>query len=418
MKMNPISQALHLFSQRCRWRVLVTSFLLTGSSSLLAQTPTPVLSLADSSVQLFMGGNLKTTVLLSNRRMAPGSGTAYLLLPADATGVEGTFDMNARPSLIYLAAKGPKLGSFTTGAKMVFNFIRDLSDPAYGLLPTLLYFDLKNDRWRFAVGQQMDVFSERIPNMIDGYFALAASGCAGNSSRGQIRATHYVPLGKGSKLSLTLAASQPVTTYFSKDLRNNSENRGIPNAEWAVKFETGKDDQAWVPFQALELAVSGVAGSYRVFKNDTLAGAVVNTRINQPRVMGICGEYAFRIGKQFGIQGEVYSGKALGNYMGGILQTTKGSNDQEIRSAGFWSEAAIYWRKNWQTRIGYGQDVCNRDDLKGFGIQKNSTVYGNLIWDINHSFSSGFELTYKSTEYLGLRNNQGVTAMWMFQFSF
>ncbi|MFO0000645.1 MAG: hypothetical protein ACK559_05920, partial [bacterium] len=111
---------------------------------------------------------------------------------------------------------------------------------------------------------------------------------------------HYVPLGKGSKLSLTLAASQPVTTYFSKDLRNNSENRGIPNAEWAVKFETGKDDQAWVPFQALELAVSGVAGSYRVFKNDTLAGAVVNTRINQPRVMGICGEYAFRIGKQFG----------------------------------------------------------------------------------------------------------------------
>ncbi|MFN9998710.1 MAG: hypothetical protein ACK52X_03715, partial [bacterium] len=95
-----------------------------------------------------------------------------------------------------------------------------------------------------------------------------------------------------------------------------------------------------------------------------------------------------------------------------------GSNDQEIRSAGFWSEAAIYWKKNWQTRIGYGQDVCNRDDLKGFGIQKNSTVYGNLIWDINHSFSSGFELTYKSTEYLGLRNNQGVTAMWMFQFSF
>lgn len=385
---------------------------------LWSQTTSPVLSLADSSVQLFLGGNLKTTALLSNRRIAPGSGTAYLLLPADVTGVEGTFDMNARPSLVYLTAKGPSIGSFRTGARIVLNFIRDLSDPAYGLLPTLLYVDLTNERWRFAVGQQMDVFSERIPNMIDGYFALAASGCAGNSSRGQVRATHFIPLGEKSKLSLTVAASQPVTTYYSKDLRNNSENRGIPNAEWAIKFESGKDEQSWVPFKALELAVSGVTGSYRVFKNDTIAGVIVNTRINQPHVMGICGEYAFRINRKLGIQGEVYAGRALGNYMGAILQTTKGVSDQEIRSNGFWTEAAIFWKKNWQTRVGYGQDVCNRDDLKGLGIQKNSTLYGNLIWDINNSFSSGIELTYKSTRYIGLSNNEGVTAMWMFQFSF
>lgn len=399
-------------------RIFILLFGIIVSYCSGAQSPAPILSLADSSVQLYMGGSLKTTLLLSDRRIAPGSGTAYFLLPGDATGVEGTFDMNARPSMIYFAAKGPKLGSFQTGAKMVFNFIKDLSDPAYGLLPTLLYVDLKNERWRFALGQQMDVFSERIPQMIDGYFALAASGCAGNSSRGQIRATHYIPLTNKSKLSLTLAAAQPVTTYFSKDLKNNSENRGIPNIEWAVKFETGKDEQAWVPFQALELAVSGVTGTYRVFRNDTLAGTIVNTRINQPKVMGICGEYAFRLGKKIGIQGEVYAGQALGNYMGAVLQTTKGNRDEEVRSSGFWSEAAIYWKKNWQSRIGYGQDVCKREDLKGLGIEKNSTWYGNLIWDINSVFSTGIELTYKSTQYVGLRNNQGMTAMCMFQFSF
>lgn len=396
-------------------RYLLLAYLLPQVSQ--AQNPHTILSASDSSVKIFLGANVKSTLLLTSKRPTPGNGTAYLLLPKDGTGVEGSFDLNARASNIYLAAIGPKIGSFQTGAKMVFNVIRDLSDPAYGFLPALLYVDVKNDDWRFAVGQQVDVFSERIPNMVDGYFALAASGCAGNSSRGQIRATRFIPTSGKSKLSLTLAASQPVTTYFSKDLKNNSESNGVPNVEWAIKFESGKDPNAWVPYHAVELAVSGVSGSYRVFKNDTLSGVIVNSRINQPKVSGICGEYAFRLSKRIGIQGEWYAGQALGNYMGTILQTTKGIYDKEIRSAGFWTEAALYWQKNLQTRIGYGQDECNTDDLKGIGVWKNSTLFGNIIWDINNAMSTGLELTYKKTRYLGLRDNEGITCMWTFQIS-
>jgi hypothetical protein len=350
-------------------------FLIICFTNVFSQSPKHILSLADSSVHVFFGANLKTTMLLANRRPAPSTGTAYLLLPKDATGVEGTFDLNARASTIYLAADGPQLGSFKMGAKMVFYVIRDLSDPAYGLLPALMYVDMKNDQWRFAAGQQVDVFAERIPNMIDGYFALASSGCAGNSSRGQLRATRYIETGKNSKLSITLAASQPVSTYFSKDLRNNSENNGVPNLEWAVKYEAGKDENAWVPYNAVELAVSGVTGSYRVFKNDTLGGVIVNTRINEPQVKGISGEYAFRLGKRFGIQGEIYAGQALGNYLATIMQTTKGANDKEIRSKGFWAEATYYWQKNLQSRFGYGQDECNKQDLMGAGVWKNSTYF-------------------------------------------
>jgi len=398
---------------------IITCLLLVALfDPVFSQTPKPILSLADSSVNVFLGANLKTTMLLSNRRLAPSTGTAYLLLPRDGTGVEGTYDINARASTIYLAAEGPKLGSFNLGTKMVFYVIRDLTDPAYGLLPAMMYVDMKNDQWRFAVGQQVDVFSERIPNMIDGYFALASSGCVGNSSRGQLRATRFIESGKKSKLSITLAASQPVSTYFSKDLKNNSENNGVPNLEWALRFETGKDTNAIVPFDAVELGISGITGSYRVFKNDTSGGTIVNNGINIPKVNGICGEFAFRIAKVFGIQGEVYVGQALGNYLGTIMQTTKGENDKEIRSMGFWVEAAYYWKKNLQSRFGYGQDECNKEDLLGNGIWKNSTYFGNVIWDINKTVSTGIEVTHKSTQYLGLNDNQGMTYMWMFQYSF
>jgi hypothetical protein len=103
--------------------------------------------------------------------------------------------------------------------------------------------------------------------------------------------------------------------------------------------------------------------------------------------------------------------------MGTILQTTKGPTDKEIRSQGFWTEAAIYWKKNVQSRLGYGQDECKKEDLKGVGVWKNSTYFGNVIWDVNKTISTGLELTYKSTQYLGLRDNQGVTFMWTFQYS-
>ncbi len=125
---------------------IITCLLLVALfDPVFSQTPKPILSLADSSVNVFLGANLKTTILLSNRRLAPSTGTAYLLLPKDGTGVEGTYDINARASTIYLAADGPKLGSFNLGTKMVFYVIRDLTDPAYGLLPAMMYVDMKND---------------------------------------------------------------------------------------------------------------------------------------------------------------------------------------------------------------------------------------------------------------------------------
>lgn len=390
-------------------------FILLVSFNAIAQQPKPLLSLADSSLHVFVGGKIRTTMLMSNKRTFP-SGTAFLLLPKDATGEESSFDLNSRSSSLYFALDGPKVGDFKMSGMMFFMLTSNVTSETYGILPSLLYVDLKNDHWRFAFGQQMDVFAERIPNMIDSYFALASSGCAGNSSRGQIRAERYFSVGKKGKFSLTAAASEPITSYFSPDLRNNTADNGMPNVEWAAKYSSGKDAAAWVPYDNLELAVSGVSGSYRVFKNDINGN---NIRVNHPQVFGIAGEYAFRFGKRFGIQGEVYNGKALGNYAATIFQTTKGDFDKEIRSTGFWTELAFYWKKSLQTRVGYGQDKCNESDLMGLGIFQNSTLFGNLIWDINQSFQIGAEVSYKQTDYLApLKNNQGITAMLMAQYKF
>lgn len=374
----------------------------------------PIISTTDSNLQVYIGGKVRVTSLISAKRTFP-SGTAFLLLPEDVTGQEASFDLNARASSLWLSFDGPKLGKFKLGGRMFFYFTASLTSENYGILPSLLYIDLTSDRWRFALGQQMDVFALRIPEMVDTYFALAISGCAGNSSRGQFRAEHFIKTEKGGTFILTAALSEPITTYVSPDFKNNTADAGIPNVEAAVRYSSAPDPGAWVNYNSVELGFSAVKGTYRVFKNDANGN---NIRVNKPDVWGIAGEAGFRMSKRFGLQGEIYAGQALGNYLGTVFQTTKGEYDDEIRSTGFWIEGAYYWQKNLQSRFGYGQDLCNKEDLKGTGIQKNQTFFANLIWDITRIFQLSAEPTWRKTTYLGLKDNSGLGIMFAAQLKF
>jgi len=53
-----------------------------------------------------------------------------------------------------------------------------LTSDTYGLLPVVAFADLKNGNWRFAAGQEPDVFTPRDPMMIPTSL-LAASGNPG-----------------------------------------------------------------------------------------------------------------------------------------------------------------------------------------------------------------------------------------------
>jgi hypothetical protein len=353
-----------------------------------------------------MGGRVKITSLFSQKRTFP-SGTAYLLLPQDATGQESSYDINARASNLWFSFDGPRLGNMKLGGMMLFYFTASVASEDYGVLPSLLYVDLSNEKWRFAVGQQVDVFASRVPEMVDNYFAMAVSGCAGNSSRGQVRAERFVKLG-GGRLTITAALSEPITNYISGDLKNNTTDAGVPNIEAAIRYESAKDPESLLDHSKIELGVSAVNGTYRVFKNNANG---TNIRVNKPKVKGIAGEYAFSLGSKFGVQGEVYTGQALGNYLGAIFQTTKGEFDKEIRSTGWWVEGAYHWRKGLQSRFGYGQDLCNEDDLDGSGILKNQTVFMNAIWDVSRLLQLSIEPTWRKTSYVVLKKNEGFGAM-------
>ena len=115
------------------------------------------------------------------------------------------------------------------------------------------------------------------------------------------------------------------------------------------------------------------------------------------------------------------TGQALGSYNGAILQTLDAVTWNPIRSRGGWVEGFFYWTPGLHSHAGFGFDETNPNDITGipftdFGRTYNSTVWSNLIWDVNKSLRIAFEVTYRETYYKEPTNlpNKG----WGFQTQF
>ena len=92
-----------------------------------------------------------------------------------------------------------------------------------------------------------------------------------------------------------------------------------------------------------------------------------------------------------------------------------------IRSKGGWVEGFVYWTPKLHSHAGIGIDDTNPNDITGipfteFGRTYNSTIWSNLIWDVNKSLRIAFEVTYRETYYKEPTNlpNKG----WGFQTQF
>ena len=357
-------------------------------------------------------GALKTDVLFNEARpIAPG--TPFFLVPGPVAGFDQhTFDIHARQSTLGAALTGPQMGNFRAGGMFTALFYNDnvLADK-YGLLPLLAWADLSNENWRFAAGLQFDVFAPGLPTILP-FSALGASGNAGNSFRGQLRAERFLNPYDDVQWTLQLALSEPIVTSIDPTF-GLSEDNGWPNVEGRVALGLGmpQGPTAQRPF---EFGVSGVVGQMR--NTVPLVTQVVAD------VWGLSADVRWKANDVFGFQGEVFTGQGLGTYNAGILQNVNGTTFQAIRASGGWAEMFVYWTPCLHSHIGYGiDDPINRDvdiDPLLLGRTKNSTAYANLLWDLNQSLRIGFELTWRETDYRVLPDNDGAGFHTQFQWAF
>ncbi len=390
-----------------------------AQQSAAASPSLPTVGSRFDDIKITMGGSLRTTVNTTTARMQPDA-TPFFVFPKVNGVSEGTTKIDARLSSLFFSIEGAQVGDFKLGGSIyAYLFNGDLLSGLYGFYPGFAYVDATSERWRFAAGLQMDIFSSMMPTMVDRMSALAGSGNAGNSFKPQIRAEHTVPMGR-DRIVLQGALSDAIASNFKpptnttvsntpSDLLIVTENTGVPNIEARAAWIRGRpgEDASWVPWPEYTLALSGVSGKIRNFtvNSQFAASSVYNTQVS-----GVSLEASARIGRQFGIQGELYSGKALGQYLATVFQTTNGYH-QAIPGHGGWGEMAWYWTPKWHSHVGMGIDTVNAAYISPTGFVSNRTAFLNLFWDPSPKTTLAVEGTWRRTAYGGLGENSGYSLM-------
>lgn len=366
--------------------------------------PEPVTTRFDG-IRVLMGGALRTTVTTTTARMQPDATPFFVLPQVPGTPSGGSTKIDARLSSLLFSIEGAQLGDFKLGGSIyAYLFNGDLLSGQYGFYPGFAYVDATSERWRFAAGLQMDVFSPRIPNMVDRMSAFAGSGNPGNSFKPQLRAEHIVPLGRDRfTVQGALADAMPSNIKLPSESLPNAasvENTGMPNVEARLAWTRGRpgEDNSWVPWPELEIGLSGVVGKYRTFSLVNAFPAYTT------KLSGVALEGGWRIGQRLGIQGEVYKGRALGPYLGAIFQTD--ADGKGIASHGGWGEAAWWWTPTLHSHVGYGADYADAGSFAS-----NKTAFVNLFWDPSRKTTLAIEATWRQTGYRGLGDFSGYSLM-------
>jgi hypothetical protein len=369
--------------------------------------PCPRVNNLNPAWSLHLGGTLSLDMLSNSARpIAPG--TPFFLAPQGPFD-DDTFDIHARSTSIFFAAKGPRVGEFETGALILFCLYNDsIITDRYGFLPYQAFGELKNETWRFAGGLQFDIFAPVIPTVLP-FSILAASGNTG-MYRGQFRAERFFHLSEEEQVTLTAGLSDANPTILNNDLL--SEDNGLPNAEFRLAWSLGALQQVGLAAQRpFEVGVSSVLGQIR-----TTSGAPL-TQV-EADVWGVAGDWRWRINEQWGIAGEVFSGEGLGTYAGGILQNTNTATFESFHATGGWAEVYYYLSPCLHTHWGYGVDDPVDSELALGQPSYNETLFANLIWDVSRSIRFAVEVTARETEYIVLPGNDGVGVHGQMQWKF
>jgi len=356
----------------------------------------------------------------SSSRYTFNPGQPLIVSPKDPAP---SYDLSAQQSMVYAAFRGPKWGSWTPGAIAIFSLQDNLLAEGYSFTPVVAYGEIGNGAWRVAAGQNFDVFAPRDPDTLPNG-KLAATGNPG-AYRPQFRVERSFEAGRGFGGVVQLAASSPVTTALPSnvDLANLQgqeivEDNGWPNLEARLNFGFGAnaDRAGGRSLRPVELGFSGVVGQLRVLDNirpsDPLTLVSDRSTVN---VWGAAFDGQIALGRRFGLSGELYTGQGLGEYMAGILQTYNRATNQAVPTAGGWGQLYVYVADNLRLNLGYGID--NAQDSGLFGLQVNSGVFANVVWDVNPWLQLGLEGNYKLTTYdvFGDKNAWVVISQVMFR---
>lgn len=358
-----------------------------------------------SSLDIQMYGYVKGDASYDDSRTNPGNFVLYVD-PESTRDNDNEFNLTANQTRLGFNINGPASETLKVSGKVEFDLYGNYASENKAKLQTRhAYMTLlwpKADL-SLIVGQTWDVVAPLNPNTLN-YSVLWDAGNTGYR-RPQIRLTKNVPLTEKVSMKFEGALAR---TIGRTDLTGSEtgEDDGFPTVQGRVSVT--------FPFIGPKPTTLGLS-AFRGREQYDLDATGRNVDFDSD---GVFFDASMPVTKWLTFQGELFSGKDLDNYYGGIGQGVNTTTLEEIESKGGWIAASLGPWSKWAFNVGAGVDDAEAEDVPAGGRTLNSSVFANVIYSINKNVQAGFELSRWNTDYRGLDDADDMRAQMSFIYTF
>ena len=257
------------------------------------------------------------------------------------------------------------------------------------------------------VGQTSDVISPLSPSTLN----YSVQWWAGNIGyrRSQIRVTKELDIGSETAVELQGALTRNIGRASGFDPGDTGEDAGFP----------GVQARAAVPVRLCngKKTTFGVSGHYAQEEYDTnVAG-----RNEDLESWSANGDVAMPVNDWLTVKAEVFHGKNLNTYLGGINQGVDvfATRLTPIHSSGAWVAADLTPVEKWKFTAGASGEAIEAADVKSaFARTANRAIFANAVHEITRNASVGVEVSRWHTKYKHAKNRDSCRVQASFIYSF
>ena len=310
------------------------------------------------------------------------------------------FNMTANQSQFGAKINGPSGEDMKTSGRVEVDFYEGGSENKARLMMRHAYMklDWPEKRFNIIAGQTWDVISPLLPSTVN-YSVYWWTGNIGYR-RPQFRLTKELGFDTGGFLKLEGAFSRTLGDESFTET-DSGEDAGFPTLQGRASIS--------IPMFGVKEATIGLSGHWGEEEYDTAASG----QNEDFETWSVNVDYTQPIFEKVKIKAEVFSGKNLDAYLGGIGQgiTTVGINQyEEIGSKGGWIAASL---GPWNTKrfnVGVAVDDVDRGDVNDGDRVLNRSLFGNVYCAVNKQTDIALELSHWRTEYRGPGDAESLRA--------
>ncbi len=323
---------------------------------------------------LSIHGFIDASAFLQNQNFTFGNGqNAEFPNPPETTTDRWFLDGDVRNTRLTLGFNGPKLdndlkvgGTIEADFFGGFNGTGGFSNAQEIPRLRLAYVDLVRGKTTYRIGQAWSPLFGNVPlsySHIAFPLGYGATGFVGWRFPGLFIYHDMTPAGSAISTKLTLAAFRGVWSGPGDNVNSGSAGPASTMPQVEARLDWGA--KKWSSYVVGHWDKKDLSGAGAKAANDSLTG------------------YAGEVGAKYSsgpfmIQGNAYTGKAIGQQFGQISQFG------DIKSWGAWAQAGFNFNKRWTGYLLYGMEKPNKSDVLAAKATrvKNEMLVPSLMYNL------------------------------------